>query len=89
MRGPKEALTEDERYALAEHVVAHLKEHGDPWAEGRTRGRAWTSGCRLHDQVTNCTSAHLGSQLTARFGREEAMRCYTGLAALAHDAKSA
>jgi hypothetical protein len=36
VRGLKEAQTEDERYALAEHVVARLKEHGDPWAEGQT-----------------------------------------------------
>jgi hypothetical protein len=24
-------LTEHERYAVADHVVAQLKEHGDPW----------------------------------------------------------
>jgi hypothetical protein len=27
----KEALTEDERYAVADHVISQLKEHGDPW----------------------------------------------------------
>ena len=27
----KEALTEDERYAVADHVVDQLKPHGDPW----------------------------------------------------------
>jgi molybdate transport system substrate-binding protein len=27
----KEGLTEEERYAVAHHAVAQLKEHGDPW----------------------------------------------------------
>jgi hypothetical protein len=27
----KEGLTEEERYAVADHTVAQLKEHGDPW----------------------------------------------------------
>lgn len=31
VRGLKQALTEDERYAVAEHVVDQLKQHGDPW----------------------------------------------------------
>jgi hypothetical protein len=31
VRGLKEVLTEDERYAVADHVVAQLKDHGDPW----------------------------------------------------------
>lgn len=31
VRGLQEALTEDERYAVADRVVAQLKEHGDPW----------------------------------------------------------
>jgi hypothetical protein len=31
VRGLKEALTEDERYALADHAVAQLTERGDPW----------------------------------------------------------
>ena len=30
VRGLKEGLTEDERYAVADHVVAQLKERGDP-----------------------------------------------------------
>jgi hypothetical protein len=30
VRGFKEALTEDERYAVADHVVSQRKEHGDP-----------------------------------------------------------
>jgi len=30
VRGLKEALTENERYAVADHVVSQLKEHGDP-----------------------------------------------------------
>ena len=41
VRGLKEALTEDERYAVAEHVVSQLKEHGDPWQlseEARPKG---------------------------------------------------
>jgi hypothetical protein len=46
MRGLKEALTEDERYAVADHVVAQLKEHGDPWKlseEARPKGGPTTS----------------------------------------------
>jgi len=31
VRGLKQALREDERYAVADHVVSQLKEHGDPW----------------------------------------------------------
>jgi hypothetical protein len=31
IRGLKEGLTEDERYAVVDHVVAQLKERGDPW----------------------------------------------------------
>ena len=31
IRGLKEGLTEEERYAVADHVVAQLKERGDPW----------------------------------------------------------
>jgi hypothetical protein len=31
VRGLKEGLTEEERYAVADHVVSQLKEHGDPW----------------------------------------------------------
>ena len=31
VRGLKEGLTEDERHAVAEHVVRQLKERGDPW----------------------------------------------------------
>jgi len=31
IRGLKHGLTEDERYAVADHVVAQLKEHDDPW----------------------------------------------------------
>jgi hypothetical protein len=31
VRGLKEGLTEDERYAVADHVVRQLKERGDPW----------------------------------------------------------
>ena len=30
IRGLKQELTEDERYAVADHVVAQLKERGDP-----------------------------------------------------------
>jgi hypothetical protein len=29
--GLKEGLTEAERYAVADHAVAQLKERGDPW----------------------------------------------------------
>jgi hypothetical protein len=31
IRGLKLGLTEAERYAIADHVVAQLKERGDPW----------------------------------------------------------
>jgi hypothetical protein len=31
IRGLKEGLTEDERFAVADHAVAQLKERGDPW----------------------------------------------------------
>ncbi len=31
VRGLKQGLTEAERYAVADHVVAQLKERGDPW----------------------------------------------------------
>jgi len=31
VRGPKQGLTEAERYAVADHVVRQLKERGDPW----------------------------------------------------------
>jgi hypothetical protein len=29
--GLKEGLTEEERFAVADHTVAQLKERGDPW----------------------------------------------------------
>ncbi len=31
VRGLKEGPSEGERYAVADHVVAQLKERGDPW----------------------------------------------------------
>ena len=31
VRGLKVGLTEDERYAVADHVVDQLKQHGDGW----------------------------------------------------------
>jgi hypothetical protein len=31
IRGLKEGLTEEERYAVADHAVEQLKERGDPW----------------------------------------------------------
>jgi hypothetical protein len=31
VRGLKEGLNEDERYAVADHAVAQLKKRGDPW----------------------------------------------------------
>jgi hypothetical protein len=31
IRGLKEGPTEEERYAVADHAVAQLKEGGDPW----------------------------------------------------------
>jgi len=31
IRGLKEGLTEEERYAVADHVVRQLKERGDTW----------------------------------------------------------
>ena len=47
VRGLKEGLTEDKRYAVADHAVAQLKERGDPWRlneERRLRNR------RRHDR---------------------------------------
>ena len=31
VRGLEQDLSEEERYAVADHVVAQLKERGDPW----------------------------------------------------------
>jgi hypothetical protein len=31
VRGLKQGLTEDERFAVADHVVSQLQDHGDPW----------------------------------------------------------
>ena len=31
IRGLKQGLTEEERYAVADHAVAQLKDRGDPW----------------------------------------------------------
>jgi hypothetical protein len=31
VRGLREELTEEERYRVADDVVHHLKQHGDPW----------------------------------------------------------
>jgi hypothetical protein len=31
IRGLKQGLTEEERYAVADHVVTQLKDRGDPW----------------------------------------------------------
>jgi hypothetical protein len=31
VRGLKQGLTEEERYAVADHVVSQLKDRGDPW----------------------------------------------------------
>jgi len=31
IRGLRQALTEEERFAVAEHVIYQLKRHGDPW----------------------------------------------------------
>jgi hypothetical protein len=31
VRGLKDGLTEEERFAVADHVVRQLKERGDPW----------------------------------------------------------
>jgi hypothetical protein len=31
IRGLKEGLTEEERFTVADHAVAQLKERGDPW----------------------------------------------------------
>jgi hypothetical protein len=31
IRGLRQGLSEDERYAVADHVVSQLKERGDPW----------------------------------------------------------
>jgi hypothetical protein len=52
VRGVRLALTERERYAVADHVVAQLKEHGDPWhlsEEARPQaGPTTRSPCEPH-----------------------------------------
>ena len=50
VRGLKQGLSEDERHAVAEHVVRQLKAHGDPWGlsqegkpgRGHETGSDWT-----------------------------------------------
>jgi hypothetical protein len=39
--GGLKGLTEEERYAVADHAIAQLKERGDPWRlnEEATRGK--------------------------------------------------
>jgi hypothetical protein len=32
VRGLRQALTEDERFEIADDVVRQLQQHGDPWA---------------------------------------------------------
>ncbi len=55
VRGLEEGLTEDERYAVADHAVAQLKGRGDPWRlneeapaakppSRRDRHSSWTEG---------------------------------------------
>jgi hypothetical protein len=41
VRGLKQDLTEDERPAVAEHVVRQLKERGDPWGLEQEAKTAW------------------------------------------------
>lgn len=36
VQGRKGALTEADRYAVADHVVTRLREHGDPWGLDET-----------------------------------------------------
>ena len=46
VRGLRQALTEPERYAVADHVGTQLKRHGDPWhlsEEAPSRGGPSTS----------------------------------------------
>lgn len=31
IRGLRQGLSEDERFAVADHVVAQLRDRGDPW----------------------------------------------------------
>jgi hypothetical protein len=52
IRGLKEGLTEEERFAVADHTVAQLKQRGDPWRlneEVRRRSR------HRHDRYSNWT----------------------------------
>jgi hypothetical protein len=47
VRGLREGLTEDERYAVADAVVKRLKEHGDPWKlEEELPSHSITAGAR-------------------------------------------
>ena len=52
VRGLKQGLTEEERYAVADHAVAQLKERGDPWRASinmkRLRFLSWVEGTPRH-----------------------------------------
>ena len=56
VRGLRQGLTEDERYAVADHVVAQLKEHGDLWrlseeARGLVQGYVEHYNVRLNSAI--------------------------------------
>ncbi len=55
VRGLPQGLSEDERFAVADHVVAQLKESGDPshWGE-ESKAEMWAdypSGCNSSVRV--------------------------------------
>jgi hypothetical protein len=53
--GLKQGLTEEERYAVADHAVAQLKECGDPW---RLNEEAPTAKPRQQDELDLYRAQH-------------------------------
>jgi hypothetical protein len=56
VRGLKQALTEDDRFAVADDVVAQLKDHGDPWRLAWSiAGESLATSCVLCVVFDACT----------------------------------
>jgi hypothetical protein len=52
IRGLKEGLIEGERYAVADHAVAQLKERGDPWRLNEDAPTAKPPSTRIRTEGT-------------------------------------
>lgn len=55
VRGLRQDLSQDERYAVADHVVSQLEERGDPWGldeEAKARTRTDHLEFHFHDSLT-------------------------------------